>query len=621
MDIYNKYFMSIKRIILYFALCVFIFTYRNIFEDYFTYKCFISDNICYCTFVFVLAIIISELKKIDQQYCDKLIEEFFLPVSLSCVASLYHVCFYNVNSQMIYFYINNELIMFLEIMLFYNIINNESEFNRIQKRIVYLVIVSSFILSFSDDEFYIHVYITILHIVDFVMIVNFCKKAAQVKLFNKKTVNILKIFEYCIVPYYWLLASVYMFNDKNLYAQIIKHNFIVYIFFMILAVNQVTDFPYKKIFSNMKKENQYLNTLNKNVRFNNILLERSNTEYKKNQMIYYSLFKNMPYSIMIINESNNRIIYINDELCNMFNIKNKKEIINSKTDRYIKFINVSLDRKSYNSVINFNNIKKYVNVTILNEYKILYGKVYLIKDISEKVKIKKVKKEIQNRKKQEILHIKFLDGIGNNIKMPVTILNSTAQIIKVYAKNHNMYMVKKYNNIIYNKCINIQIVSNNLIDNSKIKYGNLNINDIKYNIVEKIKELSSPISDYVTNEGYNLILKNLDYACILFIDSDIVKKILFNMIYIVLLNSEAKENENNIYISVNDYYSKLDIEITSDNFTIKQNDNGSLSDDNSEFYFYVNKYLAKTQNILIHLDKKNETSSIHLLFLKGERHE
>ncbi|WP_244833651.1 hypothetical protein [Clostridium sp. BJN0001] len=622
MDRENEYYISRNRIILYLFICIAIYIYRNISEISFSYRSFLSDNICYCVFIFILAIVISELKQIDENYYSELMEQFFLPLCLFCSFSFYNLCFYNSDLTINYFFINNEVIMFLEILFFYNNIHHEVDNNKIENKIVYMVVFTSFVIKLLNDSLYTNLYITLLHIADFIIIINFASEIRNIKLLNGKYINILKLFEYSIIPYFLGISICFIQKDKNIYMEMTKWNCIIYVFFVILAINKVCNFPCQKLFSKIEKENEYLDGLNRSIKFSNIFLEKSNNEYKKNKIIYYNLFKKIPYSLMIISEYNNRILYINSQFCNMFKIENKKKIINTKVHKVMKFINVSLDRSSYNAVMNINDVKKYVSISILDEYKILDGKVYLIKDITEKVKIKKVKKEIQNRKKQEILHIKFLDGVGNNIKNPVSILNSAVQVIKIYVKNKNMDMIKRYNNIIYNKCIQLQIISNNIIDNSKIRSGNLNINNIKCNIVENLDEFVNVISDYVKNEGYNFTFYNTDKPYYTSIDLHIVKKILLNMIYIILNKSITGKNfPSHIYMIVHNDSTKLDIKIASNRLDNGQDYYSKNLDDNLDSYLYINKYLAKTQNSIIYLSKEDNINEMHLTFLKGESYE
>ncbi len=82
-------------------------------------------------------------------------------------------------------------------------------------------------------------------------------------------------------------------------------------------------------------------------------------------------------------------------------------------------------------------------------------KIILIEDNTSNVMIKKLKKEVEEKKIQEYTRTQFLSSISHDLKTPINVIYSAIQLEQIYIEKDDIDSLKKYNSISSENCISL----------------------------------------------------------------------------------------------------------------------------------------------------------------------
>jgi len=159
----------------------------------------------------------------------------------------------------------------------------------------------------------------------------------------------------------------------------------------------------------------------------------------------------------------------------------------------------------------------------------------------------------------------FLLNISHDLRTPLNVILGTIQLSELTIKNATEYSVdimERRIGIIKQNCYRLLKLVNNLIDISRIDVGYKSVEICNFDIVTKIRDIVSSITEYAENKTLSLSFKSDLEEQVIACDTDKIERIMFNL----LSNAIKFSNQGGI----------IEVCITSDKnwVTITVKDNG-----------------------------------------------
>ncbi|RJQ36065.1 PAS domain-containing protein [Candidatus Microgenomates bacterium] len=162
------------------------------------------------------------------------------------------------------------------------------------------------------------------------------------------------------------------------------------------------------------------------------------------------------------------------------------------------------------------------------------------------------RKEIERRKDE------FISIASHELKTPLTSAKAYIQILQKYAEKTQENISREYLGRVNEQLIKLTNIVNNVLDVSRIKAGNLTLNEELFNINDLIKEL---VKDFKTVEKkYKFVVKGKIKEVVL-ADKDRVSQVIINLISnAIKYSSKSKKiiisffsDKENVIVSVKDF--------------------------------------------------------------------
>ena len=617
-----------------FFTTVFIYILLYLFFQKNSIDILITIRIIYIVLSCVLFMILSRTKGFIDEYISNYLKTFlvlidmigFVGISIMTGSSTF--C-----SLKLYLLISCQIIILIDIMLSYVIMKYY-----LQKKVYRNLILSAFLVYIF--VFYIHINFMNCKIMLFLfqlfcilMQFDIChtlyRDIKRYKGLIKEKTKVRKAYIYTlIIGIFQLLVLIInsMINLEMILEILGLFNFLM--LFTFSLTSEIEE-PGEFFMNVLKKENEDLDNITNKIILKNKELEKLNYIMKQKEQLSNKIFEFMPHPFIILNCENSRILYVNSKFLELAKIHNIREIINKKIDTYIEFIN---EDKDYNAVLYTDGEKKYLKTKYLMNLIQYDKKIILIEDNTSNVMIKKLKKEVEEKKIQEYTRTQFLSSISHDLKTPINVIYSAIQLEQIYIEKDDIESLKKYNSISSENCISLIRFANNLIDNSKIYSQFLTANLKKVNLVEIVEDYVMSYVDYVSWNGIELIFDTNTEECMIEVDIEFIGRIILNLIsngvkytakdgkiYVII-----EEKMDKVFIKVSDTGSGINEEIKNKIFNRYASTNKTISDSKSGtgLGLFVVKRLVELQKGKIYLDEKVLLgTSIVIEFEKGETYD
>lgn len=131
------------------------------------------------------------------------------------------------------------------------------------------------------------------------------------------------------------------------------------------------------------------------------------------------------------------------------------------------------------------------------------------------------------------LKTEFVANMSHELKTPLNIIFSTAQLFSLYIDKENLAnsdKLNKYTGTIKQNCYRLLRLVNNLIDITKIDSGFMELNLKNQNIVEVVEEITLSTVEYVQSMSRTIIFDTNREEKIMAFDEDKIERILLNLI-------------------------------------------------------------------------------------------
>lgn len=525
----NKYkilYIYITSILVYFILKIFIVN-ENINIP-------LMLRIFYIVLSIVLFELLQQVNKFYKQYISKIVVQFFaLMIFISAVGFLININEKNFLSQstLIYISISKDSILLIETFCMYALSQYYSKNIELKKaayQVVLLIIASLGLVYYFDGIInYIKIIYLLIGIPLFIIITINIKKLCVSK---AQEYSMFKIYVFSTIIIF--VANLYNFyGNQNIGNAIIEimHLINYRITWNFIIIELIRE-PYKTLSNSLSEENRELDILNLKISKGNDELEKSINLLKSEEYLYSTFFRFMPHPIIILNAANDRVLFVNKQFLKIIGLSKARDIINEKISKYLEYMPSSAINENYNAIIYIGEERRFVEAKLLSNYSDENRKLILIKDNTSKVQTEEIKKEVENRKLDEIIRAQFLSSISHDLKTPINVIYSAMQVEEIYIKKKDMQTLNKYNNISKQNCISLIKLTNNLIDNSKISSHYL-VPRLEYiNIVEVIEDNVMSLIDYVKWNNVDLIFDTNTEECFFYIDHEFMDRIILNLI-------------------------------------------------------------------------------------------
>jgi len=457
------------------------------------------------------------------------------------------------------------------------------------------------------------------------------------KIIKDKKINLLCLMLLMLTLVSCLNMIVLMFGRKILIFSIVMDmiifvGFSIYTFFTLAKV--LTN-PYKSLFNDLYEQTLNMNILNQEIQKKNMELEFSQVVIKKKEKMFKNFFTNIPVPLVIVT-SNERVLLTNISFKNLINENKLKNIINRKIFSIISIednIDILEDSNKKEKIISgqaiINDEIKYIDMEFIDISESKEEILIIFDDVTAKIKNNELKSQMENNLFQEKIKRDFLSNISHDLKTPINVIYSAAQLINVYIKAKNIDALKKYNVISRLNCLTLIRLTNNLIDSSRIYSDYLSANLQNKNIVEIVEETVTSLVEYAKNQEVELIFDTDEEEIYLNIDEDFIKRIIINLISNSIKFSKKngeisvliKSFKDEILIKINDNGVGMDEEFIKEAFSryAMEDNNKQLNKNGTGIGLFVVKNLVEKQggNISIH-SKINKGTYIELRFKKEQ---
>lgn len=369
-------------------------------------------------------------------------------------------------------------------------------------------------------------------------------------------------------------------NLTQIYLIIGSLNFAIIIASLTLIIESITKNMYSFIFKDIHNINEKLNEINYEIIIRNEELEKYEVEIEKKRKSYRELLKLIPKAIIIVNVTNNRIIYCNPDFQELIGIKKIRKVINKKVEDIVK---LNFD---YRNLKDLGGKEVYFGTTILNNERQLeirlsnYNKnteeiTMIFEDITEREKIERIKSEIESQKVNDNIKKNFLSNVSHDFKTPINIIYSSTQLENLLISNNDITAVRKYNAISKKNCLTLIRLTNNIIDISKINSEDMNIKLEVGNIVEFVENKVTELVEYAVVNKINVIFDTDEEELYMNFDKEFMERIILNLVSNAVkftpqngtISIDISHNEESIFIVVKDTGIGMDEDFASKAFT------------------------------------------------------
>ncbi|MDS0527151.1 HAMP domain-containing histidine kinase [Clostridium sp. SHJSY1] len=455
------------------------------------------------------------------------------------------------------------------------------------------------------------------------------------KLINEKRINTMLFINFNNIAISCLSIINIFFNGNYMIFDVIIR-MLIFSGFMnnfVMAIDKLLNGPYKVLFGDLYKQNAEMNELNSEVVRKNRELEFSQAIIRKKEKMFKTFFISVPVPLAIVSNKG-RVMFINSsfqelvEEDNIKNIINKKifSIVKSKNDENINELFMK-NHSIISGVVAGKKEEKYVDMEFVDISNSDEETLIIFNDVTSKIKIGKLRAEMENNIFQERIKRDFLSNISHDLKTPINVIYSAAQLISVYVMAGNREALKKYNLISRLNCIGLIRLTNNLIDSSRIYSDYLSANMQIGNIVEIVEETITSLIDYAKNKDINLLFDTDEEELFVKYDEEFIQRIVINIVSNAIKFSREGGKIEVIIKSVEDKVKLLIIdngigmeeefiEKAFSRYSMGKN-NESRSEKGTGIGLFVVKKLVEKQNGEISIRSKiNEGTRIEIEFNK-----
>lgn len=346
---------------------------------------------------------------------------------------------------------------------------------------------------------------------------------------------------------------------SNVLAHILRAISFYCIYRAIVKVGLKT--PYKLLFNEIDQKNNSLKLKESELKQTVHQLQKENELRKnleeiflKNEACYKLLIENSRDAIIIYNYE--KIVFANEGAATFIGVNQPEKLLGKaitelfplNTQRVVVEMNEEEWREKVitstyeTEITSIDGMVTHVEVTSAH---IIYQNkpavLSLIRDISPRKQIEKMKKDIEKDRKllNETLEFnrlikEFFSNISHELRTPLNVILSALQVLALEEEKDKCKEVverrKRYSKIMKQNCYRLLRLINNLIDISKIDSGYMMPHLQNYNIVSVVEDITLSVAEYIEGKGIKFVFDTNVEEKIIACDPDNIERIMMNLL-------------------------------------------------------------------------------------------
>lgn len=313
--------------------------------------------------------------------------------------------------------------------------------------------------------------------------------------------------------------------------------------------------------------------------------KRLDIEFQQNQSFLMSLVNSIP-DLFFYKDINSKYLGCNKAFEEFTGIKEEHLIGMTDFDVFEidiaeAFVTKDLEMIKQGKYVRFEEWIKYPNGksifldTIKTPYYNSEGNVVGIIGICRDITERKMKEELQKSvdeerrritelKEHDRIKTEFFANISHELRTPVNVIFSALQMHELKLKDcsclNTSEEIHKYTKMMKQNCYRLLRLINNLIDITKIDNGYLQLNEINYDIISLVENITLSVAAHIENKGLSLIFDTNTEEKIIVCDPEKIERIILNLLsnavkftpYGGTIRINIEDNNEIIYISVKD---------------------------------------------------------------------
>lgn len=476
--------------------------------------------------------------------------------SVDLINNSFYVEKYHLSDGNIYFF------------LLYYIISKYKKENRekvvMEYTIILAVIVSIEVVNTLILKNNITIIIVSYIIAEIILIVAMVNVYKQKLVINGK-VNLLKVNIIVALIYVNAIEIIKVYKLTDISAILGGISLAIFISSLVVVIDNISKNMYGFIFKDIYNINEKLDKLNLKVLVRNDELEKYQIKIKETQKSYKELIATLPKAIIVVNRENNRVIYCNNCFQELVGINNARKILNRKLKSIIS-LNIDYKKLSKDNIaeVYFGKTKgskeKNIELRLSNYNEDKEEIIMVLEDVTEKMKIDKIKNELERKKINDNIKKNFLANVSHDFKIPINVICSATQLETLLINNNDIEGVKKYNSISKQNCLTLIKLTNNIIDMSKINSEYMVPALTRSDIVSFIEESVISLVEYARLSKISIIFDTDEEELYMKYDKELMERIILNLVSNAIkftpeygeITVEIRNDENSIFIIVRD---------------------------------------------------------------------
>ncbi|WP_297629594.1 ATP-binding protein [uncultured Clostridium sp.] len=362
---------------------------------------------------------------------------------------------------------------------------------------------------------------------------------------DKKNVNYIKFYLVAFTIRNSILLGMNILNIENIFLDYISIviTFVSCTMLVVYTIGKVLNSPYANIQKKLMKSINEIEDLSIDLMEKNNEIEYRRSLINDTERIFKDFFRNIPMPIVIISSIKGNVIYVNKPGLKIFGEEKISDMLNRNLLEFIKIV----DDQEFKNISN----KAYIGEIIKNNKKVAIEcddkrieeqeEIIIITDLTHKIEYTNIENIIKEKESQEEMKSKFLSNISHDLKTPINVLYSSAQVQEIFLKNKNIKELENHKNISKQNSFYLKRFANNVIDISKIEAGFLEMGSLeKDNIVIFVEDIFSSLVQYAKNKNILMIFDTQEEDIIVNFNKEYMERIILNII-----SNSIKYNKKN----------------------------------------------------------------------------
>ena len=157
----------------------------------------------------------------------------------------------------------------------------------------------------------------------------------------------------------------------------------------------------------------------------------------------------------------------------------------------------------------------------------------VLRDLTQKKELEINKTMLNEQLEIERIRTEFFANISHELRTPLNVLLGSIQLLQLLINNEDIMVqekLMKYIRIMKQNCYRLLRLVNNIIDITKIDAGYFEIHPQNVDIVKLVEDIVLSVSDYVEEQGLEIIFDTNVEEKIVGVDPDKIERIVLNLI-------------------------------------------------------------------------------------------